>query len=112
MPNNFDVKHKKHFKLYVQLKDKITFESELEKYNIHYYTNINEQPFIDGGIRYFLLDVDREKIDQILIKNEILASTETIPNNDYKDDYKIIKLSLLILLALFVVGSLIILLLK
>ena len=112
MPNNFDVKHKKHFKLYVQLKDKITFESELEKYNIHYYTNINEQPFIDGDIRYFLLDVDREKIDQILIKNEILASTETIPNNDYKDDYKIIKLSLLILLALFVVGSLIILLLK
>tara|TARA_B100000767_G_C19653093_1_gene487642 strand:- start:509 stop:694 length:186 start_codon:yes stop_codon:yes gene_type:complete len=56
LENNFNTKLKRHSKLYILLKDKIIFESELQKNGIKYYANINEQPFIDVGIRYFLLD--------------------------------------------------------
>ena len=90
--NTFDIKLQDHFKLYVLLKDKITFESELLNNEIHFYSNLNEQPIIDGGVRYFLLDSDRAKIDQIIIENEIMASTETIPTSDHRDNKKSIKL--------------------
>ena len=90
--NNFDIKLKEHYKLYVLLKDKIIFESELQKEGIKYYSEINEQPFIDGGIRYSLLDSDMEKVDVIIIKNGIVASTESILISDFRDEKKIMKL--------------------
>jgi 2-C-methyl-D-erythritol 4-phosphate cytidylyltransferase len=90
--NNFDIKLKEHYKLYVLLKDKIIFESELKKKGIKYYTEINEQPYIERGIRYFLLDSDMEKIDIIIRENGIVANTETNLILDYRDEKKVSKL--------------------
>ena len=107
--NNFDIKLKKHYKLYVLLKDKIIFESELEKNGIKYYSEINEQSSIDGGIRYFLLDSDMKNIDQIITQNEIIASTESILVSDYRDKKKVMKLYLTIAGIIIVLIILIIL---
>lgn len=106
-----DVKFQNHFKLEVPFKDIIIFESELEKFNIDYYFEEHE-PFISDGVKYFLLDRDREKIDQIILKNELIASTETISVLDYRDQVKIQKLYLktavvvivLLLLVSFIVS--------
>lgn len=90
--NNFDIKLKAHYKLYVLLKDKIIFESELQKNGIKYYTDIIEQPSIDAGIRYFLLDSDMKNIDRIIIENGIVANTESHLISDFKDQKKTMKL--------------------
>lgn len=97
---NFSIKQQEHFKLYVLLKDKIIFENELEKNGIKFYQDSKEQPYIDKGIRYFLSDKDRRKIDRILIENGIVASTETIPGYDYNDQSKAIKTFLLVIAGL------------
>ena len=65
-------------KIYVLPKDKIIFESELEKQNIEYYCDIENQPMFENGIRYFILDADRIKLDKIFTENGIIAHTETI----------------------------------
>jgi hypothetical protein len=98
-----DVKFQNHFKLEVPFKDIIIFESELEKAAIDYYFEEHE-PFISDGVKYFLLDRDREKIDQILLKNELIAGTETISVLDYRVNAKIQKLYLIT--ALIVIGLL------
>ena len=90
--NNFDIKHKRHYKLYVLLKDKIIFESELQKSGIKYYTDLNEQLSIDGEIRYFLLDSDMENVDRIVIENGIVANTESNLISDFSDGKKVMKL--------------------
>ena len=41
-------------KIYVLPKDKIIFESELEKQNIEYYCDIENQPMFESGIRHFI----------------------------------------------------------
>ena len=92
--NNPEILFKNHFKIYVLLKDKIVFEAELEKQNIEYYCNIENQPNITGGIRYFIQNSDRIKLDKIFVENEIIASTETIPTYDYRDEKKAQKLYL------------------
>lgn len=94
--NNFDIKLKEHFKLYVLLKDKIIFETELQNCGIKYYTEINEQQYIDSGIRYFFLDTDMQKIDKIIIDNGIIANTESNMIRDYRDSNKIEKFYFLI----------------
>lgn len=103
--NNFDIKLKDSYKLYVLLKDKIVFENELKKNGIRFYFNLDEQPNIDSGIRYFLLISDLELIDQILSKKEIFASTETILISDYKISKKVMKLyiNLAIIFIIFLV---------
>lgn len=83
-----------HLKIYVLPKDKIIFESELEKQNIEYYRNIENQPMLESGIRYIVKNTDRIKIDNIFIENEIIAHTETIPISDYRDGKKIYKIYL------------------
>jgi len=90
--NNFDIKLKEHYKLYVLLKDKIIFESELEKSGIKYYADINEQPTIDSGIRYFLLDSDMQNVDRIVKENGIVANTESNLISDFRDEKKVMKL--------------------
>lgn len=109
---NFDIKLKEHYKLYVLLKDKIIFESELHKSGIKYYADIKEQPYIDGGIRYFLLDSDMESVDQIIIKNEIVAGSESNLITDFRDDKKVIKLYIFVAGALVLIFILIILIVK
>ena len=108
--NNFDIKLKEHFKLYVLLKDKIIFESELQKSGIKYYSEINEQPSIDGGIRYFLLDSDVKKIDRIIIENGIVANTESNLISDFRDEKKVMKLYIVIagvVIGIFILISII-----
>ena len=94
--NNFDIKLKEHYKLYVLLKDKIIFESELQKSGIKYYADINEQTSIDGGIRYFLLDSDMENVDRIIIENGIVANTESNLVSDLQDNKKSIGLFIVV----------------
>jgi|SRR5690554_32332 len=101
--SNFDIRLKNHYKLYVLLKDKLIFESELQKNGIKYYYDIDEQPFIDSGIRYFLLDSDRKTVDRILISNSIIATIESLPITDYKDNKKMMKIFLLIALIIIAI---------
>jgi len=102
---DIEVKFQEHFKLEVPFKNMIVFESELQRSGIKYYCEENE-PFISDGIRYFLLDNDREKIDSILIKNGIIAGTETINVVDYRDNQKIQKAYLIV--SLIVIGLILI----
>ena len=81
-------------KIYVLPKDKIIFESELEKQNIEYYCDIENQPMFESGIRYFIKNDDRIKIDEILTENEIIADIETILPSDFRDGKKAMKLYL------------------
>ena len=75
-------------------KDKIIFESELEKQNIEYYCDIENQPMFESGIRYFIKNANRTKLDKIFIENEIIANTETIQTSDFRDGKKIHKVYL------------------
>ena len=95
------LKFENHFKLYVLLKDKILFESELYKNGIDFYFE-EDQPNLSGGTRYFLRDIDRPKIDKIINENEIIGSTETIPSYDYRDEQKVQKVY--VIAACIVVG--------
>ncbi len=92
--DNPEILFKNHFKIYVLPKDKITFESELEKQKVEYYCDIENQPMFENGIRYFIQDVDRIKLDKIFVENEIIAHTETIQISDYRDEKKAQKLYL------------------
>jgi hypothetical protein len=103
-----NIKFDDHFKLYVLLKDKILFEATLLQNGIDFYFEEN-QPMISSGIRYFLRDIDRGKIDDIIIKNEIIASVETIPTDDYRDVQKGQKLYLYVAIIVIVLMLIIIL---
>ena len=96
-------------KIYVLPKDKIIFESELEKQNIEYYCDIENQPMFESGIRYFIKNDDRIKIDKIFIENEIIANTETIQTSDYRDQKKIQKVYLKV--AVIVIGIMLLIML-
>jgi hypothetical protein len=102
---NIYIKQQNHTKLYILPKDQIVFESKLIQNNIAFYSDIDLQPFTDNGIRYFILDSDRQKIDEILKVNTIIASTETISSYDYRDETKIQKIYWLV--ALIIVLTLI-----
>jgi hypothetical protein len=92
--NNPEILFKAHLKIYVLPKDKIIFEFELENNNIEYYSDIENQPNFENGIRYLILDADRIKLDKIFTENGIIAHTETIPTSDYRDGKKAMKLYL------------------
>lgn len=98
MANSAEVKFQDHFKLNVLFKDYILFENLLLEYNIDYYHNSNENSDISSGTLFFLLDKDRVIIDQILIENEIIASTETILISDYREETKVQKFHFLVYL--------------
>ncbi|NJB84190.1 hypothetical protein [Wenyingzhuangia aestuarii] len=84
MKSKFFIKEKDHFKLYIPLENKILFENELNKHNIDFYEKIEEQPNINNGIRYFLLDKDKFEIDIIIKENEILSGIESTGIYDMK----------------------------
>ena len=105
MANSAEGKFQDHFKLNVLFKDYILFENLLLENNIDYYHNSNENSDISDGTYFFLLDKDRIIIDQLLIDNEIIASTETIMISDYRVEKKVQKFHFLV--YLLVVGLLI-----
>ena len=94
MINNSEILFENHLKIYVLLKDKIIFESELEKQDIEYYYDVENQPMLENGIRYFIRNIDRNKIDKIFKENQIIAQTETIQISDYRDEKKAMKMQL------------------
>lgn len=100
MNKNGIIKFQDHFKLYVLFKDKIIFEDLLYKNDIKFYNDSNE--VLNDSCRYFLLNKDRNKIDKLLIINEIIASTETIPSYDYRENGKVQKLFFLVALIVVV----------
>lgn len=63
-----------HFTLFVELKDKIVFDSELSKNDIPYHVD-NNQSAIGNGVRYFFLDEDQATVDKIIIDNRIIATS-------------------------------------
>lgn len=89
---NPEILYKNHFKIYVLPKDKIIFESELKKQKVGYYCNIENQPMFENGIRYFIQDIDRMKLNKIVTEKGIIAHTETIPISDYRDEKKAQKM--------------------
>ena len=93
-----------HLKIYILLKDKIIFESEMAKRNIEYYCDTENDVFGNQN-RYYIKDSDRILIDAIFKENEIIASTETIPSSDYRDEKK--TMSLYLKVAGIVVGIMI-----
>lgn len=97
-----------HLKIYVLLKDKIIFESELAKHNIEYFCDLDNQPDIKNGIRYFIRNIDKEKLDTIFKENGIIASTETILVSDYRDTKKIYSIYLKVTLFVVLIMVLII----
>ncbi len=103
MEENFDVKYKDHFKLYIQVKDKIRFESALHTNRIPFHSDIIEQAGLFVDVRYFLLDVDRPLIDEIVKSNGIIASTETIHLHDIHDIQKLMRFSLIVILVLLLI---------
>ncbi|MGK4568158.1 hypothetical protein [Flavobacterium sp. 3HN19-14] len=105
---NFEIKYSNHFKLYVLLKDQIIFESELRKNEIPFYKDADDQINAVSTERYFLSDDDRLKIDKIISENEIIASTETILMNDYRDGRKVNKLYFIVAGIVFIIMFLII----
>ena len=109
MANSIEVKFQEHFKLNVLFKDYILFENLLLENNIDYYCNINENSDISDGTRFFLLDKDRIIIYQLLMDNEIIASTETILFSDYRQERKIQKFHFLVYSIVILILVLIIL---
>ena len=104
MDNTFDIKLRNHFKLIIAFKDKIIFEAELNKNGIPFY--VDDSPLIPT--RYFLLDEDRDRIDVVIKENGIIASTNTIPMNDYADSKKVYKIYLyvaIVVIILFAIAS-------
>jgi hypothetical protein len=75
--SSFDIKHENHFKLYVAVEDRFTFETELTKNGIQYYVNTDEQVYVGSEIRYFLKDMDRKAIDKVVLENEISTALES-----------------------------------
>ena len=109
MANSVEVKFQDHFKLNVLFKDYILFENLLLENNIDFYHNSNENSDISDGTLFFLLDKDRTIIDQLLIDNEIIASTETILMSDYREERKVQKIHFLVYLIIILILVLIIL---
>ena len=109
--DSFTIKYDNHFKLYILLKDKIVFESELINNGVQFY--IDDQQALTGNeMRYYLLDKDRPVIDKIIKDNEIIASTETIAIGDYRDQKKVMRLYLTIFAFLTIIMIIITILFK
>ncbi|MCB0744869.1 MAG: hypothetical protein KDC67_13255 [Ignavibacteriae bacterium] len=82
------------------MKDMILLDSELQNSNIRFYNEIVEQPQNSDTFRYYFLNSDNERVNNILVKNEIIAFSESNIIGDFKDNRKTLKLVLLITVIL------------
>ena len=82
---SFDIKNQDHFKLYVLVQDRFTFETELQKKEIEFYMDTDEQVDVSKSIRYFLKSEDRLEIDKVVVKNQINTGIEStgVTNFDF-----------------------------
>jgi len=79
-----------YYHIYILLKDRIRFESELNNREIQFHSDINQLQS-DNSFRYYLLETDKVEIDRILIENKIISNDETSKIVDYRDNIKINK---------------------
>ena len=90
------------YHIYILLKDKIRFESELIDNDISFHYD-ESQIQTDNSIRYHLLEKDKIKIDKILIENKIITNDETTRIIDYRDNSKINKVYVLFVIVIVLV---------
>lgn len=107
--DTFLIKYQAHFKLWIELKDKIVFESELIKKNIPFHID-EDQVTIGSSIRYFLPDEHSSAIDSIIKRCAIAASTDTISIYDVDNHKKIQRVYWIIAIIVATMSLLIILL--
>jgi len=105
--DTFEIKHQRHFRLWIELKDKIVFESELIKNDIPFHIDEN-QSTIGSSIRYFLPDEHSSSIDSIIKQYGIAASTDTIKIYDVDDEKKIQRMYWAVAIAVAVLSLVII----
>lgn len=102
MANISDIKFHNHFKLYILFKDDIIFEDQLIKSHIDYFKDLH-QVGSQEEIRYFLLDDDKDLVNLILSKNNIIASTESLNISDFQHQKKIQHLYLKIVVVVVII---------
>jgi len=102
MANTSKVKFNNHFKLYILFKDDIIFENELIKSDIEYFKDLN-QVGSQEEIRYFLLDDDKDLINSFLLKNNIVASIESLNIADFQHQKKMQYLYLKIVVVVVII---------
>ena len=98
---SFDIKYQDHFKLYVLVQDRFTFESELRKNGIDFYSDTDEQVFTSESIRYFLKSENRLAIDDIVIEKQINTGIESIGVTN--TDFNITPMTIVSLILIFIV---------
>lgn len=108
MANKVEIKYQDHYKLHIEFKDNIIFENELLKNNINYYRD--EESI--AVFRYYFLDKDTIQIDKTLQENNIVASIESLPIQDFKTEkkfqliyFKIVIVVIIILLIIEFLNS-------
>lgn len=88
-----------YYHIYILLKDKIRFESELMNQNISFHSDKNQVQSANS-FRYYLLEKDKTVIEKILAENEIIANDETSGIIDYRDNIKVQKVYIYIVIAI------------
>lgn len=95
---NLDVTKHNHFKLYILTEDRFTFESELLKNKIDFYSDAQEQINSAHSIRYYLKDSDRIVIDKIISTNKISSGLESTGINKFEfQDKPFVRLLIIII---------------
>lgn len=87
--SNNIIKLSNHFTLYIAIKDKIVFESELYNADVKFYL---EQ---DYNLRYHFYVNDGQKVDEIIKEIGIVASNDIISMSDHEVDKKAMKMYLI-----------------
>ncbi|MCW4468437.1 hypothetical protein OGH69_05630 [Flavobacterium sp. MFBS3-15] len=91
----FYIKLQPHFRLWVDLKDKIAFEAALYERNIPFHIDDN-QSTVGSGIRYFFSDRYSGLVDDVVKSTAIIACAETIPSANYEISRKVNRLYIII----------------
>ena len=94
---NLDINKEEHFKLYILSEHRFTFESELNKRGIDFYSDAEEQVFSSHSIRYYLKNSDREQIDQIIVNSKIDSVLDTISGQSNKHAERVWHISIMML---------------
>lgn len=91
-----------HFKLYVLIQDRFTFEKELLEHGIEYYSDIENQLGVSESIRYYFKTEDQKRVDEIIVKNGINSGNEITGVTNYNFNLKGARLIIAIILGIMV----------
>ena len=102
MAKTIKVKIGRHFKVAVQYKDVLSFESELNDKGLDFYTDCASESSQGSLVFYYLSEKDRPVVDAFLEENGIVALSETLELVDFIDQRKFTSLYLK-LVGIFIV---------